>query len=402
MKKIRTGIFVILTAWIVLIFLGCGEGPAGPANKEGAIGGDGSTEIDALLDALPPPGGEGRFLSGSVFDSVEESFPIELILSGGVPKDGIPALTNPPFAVAAAGPAYLSDADLVLGVVINGEAKAYPHNIGWRHEIVNDWVGGHPVAVTFCPLTGTGLVFDARDADGGHFELGVSGLLINTNLIMYDRRDGRSLYPQMTFTGVRGPRKREELRLLPVVETTWGTWKRLYPATLVVEVGADNPAPYLRYPYGEYRTDNGLLLFPLETPLEENPNPLATAYPAKDGMLGLRFAGEAKAYPFAAMGQRAVLNDEIGGVEVVVLWDQQADIAVPYLRRLDDRVLDFEATEEGFPFGLRDRQTGTRWNFKGEALKGPLAGRRLLRVPGHTSFWFAWMTFWPQTAVWQP
>ena len=396
-----------LRAWgaalLGLALFACGDAGRDAVGPGAGGAAAGAAEIDALLEALPAPGGEGRFLAGSIFDTVEESFPIELILSGGVPKDGIPALTDPPFADADAAPAYLRDDDLVLGLAINGEAKAYPHNIGWRHEIVNDRVGGHPVAVTFCPLTGTGLAFDARDGAGGRFELGVSGLLINTNLIMYDRRDGRSLYPQMTFTGVRGPRKGEDLRLLPLTETTWGTWKALYPETRVVAVGAEDPAPYLRYPYGEYRTDDGLLLFPLEIPLADNPNAWATAYPAKSGMLGLRFAGESKAYPFAALGERAAVNDRVGGVEVAVLWDRGARIAVPLVRRVGGRVLEFDVDSgAGFPFGLRDRQTGTRWNFKGEAVEGPLAGERLLQAPGHSAFWFAWLTFWPQTGVWEP
>jgi hypothetical protein len=94
---------------------------------------------------------------------------------------------------------YLSDTDLILGVVVEGEARAYPHNIGWWHEIVNDRVSGHPVSVTFCPLTGTGLVFDGKRDRRRRMELGVSGLLYNTNLVMFDRED-ESLYPQIYLT----------------------------------------------------------------------------------------------------------------------------------------------------------------------------------------------------------
>ena len=108
---------------------------------------------------------------------------------------------------------YLRPDDLVLGVVINGEARAYPHNIGWWHEIVNDKIGGRAISVTFCPLTGTGLVFDATDAYGGQFQLGVSGLLLNTNLVMYARRDGDTLYPQMAFKAICGPRRGLSLQL---------------------------------------------------------------------------------------------------------------------------------------------------------------------------------------------
>ena len=211
--------------------------------------------------SLPTPSGLNPSFEGNFLDV--NSFPLNLILSGGPPKDGIPALTNPAFAADAA---YLFDEDLVLGVVINGVARAYPHNTGWWHEIVNDEIGGEFISVTFCPLTGIGLVFDATDETGEQFELGVSGLLFNTNLIMYDRRDGTTLYPQMTFTGLQGSREGQALSLLPVMETTWSTWKRLHPDTLVVAEGPYSVTRYGSYPYGNYRSNDGQFLFPLTPP----------------------------------------------------------------------------------------------------------------------------------------
>jgi hypothetical protein len=100
-------------------------------------------------------------------------------------KDGIPALTNPDFADPE-DITYLADEDIVIGVVIDGVARAYPHNIGWRHEIINDAIGSAFISATFCPLTGTSLVFDAKAAYDTQLQLGVSGLLINSNLVMYD------------------------------------------------------------------------------------------------------------------------------------------------------------------------------------------------------------------------
>jgi len=149
--------------------------------------------------AVPEVAAEGTFLD-------LETFPYGAIFSGGPPRDGIPALTNPPFTDASSA-SYLAEEDLVLGVVIGGEARAYPHNIGWWHEIVNDRVNGFPISVTFCPLTSTGLVFEALDDNGEQFELGVSGLLFNNNLIMYDRRDNNTLYPQIAYKGVEGSRR---------------------------------------------------------------------------------------------------------------------------------------------------------------------------------------------------
>ena len=154
---------------------------------------------------LPIPADNQTALSleiGSPFGgSTLDVFPLRQIITV-LNFDSIPALTNPAF-LEPSQVQYLAEDDLVLGLAINGEAKAYPHNIGWWHEIINDVVGGQPVSVTFCPLTGTGLVFDATDENGEQFSLGVSGKLYNNNLVMYDRRD-RTLYPQIYFTGVWG------------------------------------------------------------------------------------------------------------------------------------------------------------------------------------------------------
>ena len=148
----------------------------------------------------------------------------------GAAKDGIPALTNPTF-VAPNEVNYVQEDDVVMGIVINGEPRAYPHNIGWWNEIINDRVGDQSVVVSLCPLTGTGQVFNATDVDGSQIEFGVSGLLINSNLVMYDRRDGKTLYPQMIYTAINGPQVGDRLELMPVVETTWALWQRMYPST---------------------------------------------------------------------------------------------------------------------------------------------------------------------------
>ena len=348
---------------------------------------------------LPPVFATGAPLSGSGLTL--DRFPLNQIVSGGVAKDGIPALTNPSF-VSASAVGYLAAHDLVLGVVINGEARAYPHNIGWWHEIVNDVVGGTPICVTLCPLTGTGLVFDTADDNGDPFELGVSGLLLNNNLIMHDRRDGNTLYPQILSTAVDGPRQGETLTLLPVMETNWNTWVRLHPDTRVVAGGTYSLDRYTRYPYGNYRTDDFFLLFGLNPRQSDNPNSFATAHGAKDMVLGVRLDGEARAYPFDDMGRQAVINDDLGGVDIVVVWDRDSNIALPFARTVDGQSLTFDLEEDGaWPLGLRDRETGTLWNVEGVALEGPLRGQRLTQVPAHNSFWFAWVTFWQNTDVWQ-
>ena len=401
-------VLLTLAPMIALFVWSCSEQTKSPLAPVGdtPVGGtvdrtdQGSTGgTDATKETDVPGGTETgsayAYFPGSIDPDI---FPMRLIVSGGPPKDGIPALTNPEF-VTSSEASYLRENDLVLGVSINGVAKAYPENMGWWHEIINDQVGDQAISMTFCPLTGTGLNFGAESGDG-QFELGVSGLLYNSNLVMYDRRDDETLYPQMYFTAVNGTYKGDVLRLLPVVETTWATWKRLYPETLVISDDTGYGRDYTRYPYGGYRQDHFSLLFPL-TPSPRQ-NPALSQLELKDKVLGVRLNDHPKAYPFNNMGDRAVINDHVGGTDLVVVWYEEGQLAIPYDRQVGDRTLSFdiETSTGGFPFNMRDRETGSLWNIKGEAIEGELKGKRLNQIPAHTAFWFAWGTFWMETEVW--
>ena len=331
------------------------------------------------------------------------------LVSGGVAKDGIPALTNPTF-VAPDEVGYLAEDDVVMGIVINGQPRAYPHNIGWWNEIINDRIGDQSVVVSLCPLTGTGQVFNATAGDGSQIEFGVSGLLINSNLVMYDRRDGETLYPQMIYTAINGTRAGDRLELMPVVETTWALWQRMYPSTAVVQAStgwerynsrpAYNEQQYTFYPYGDYRTSNEYLIFLPTT----NGGGFDQRFETKDLVLGLCRGDQTKAYPFALMPDRAVINDFVGSDPVVVLFDAGSRTALAYFSQLDDTPLSFYgvASEGLLPVEFVDAETGSRWNMLGEAVAGPLAGRRLAQVPAYNAMWFAWTAYWPDTAVWQP
>ena len=184
-------------------------------------------------------------LRADIYDRLDEL--THHLRSGGVPRDGIPAMTNPQ-SVAPEDAHYLTDWDLVLGVVANGAARAYPHRLGWKHEVVNDQLGGQYISVTFCPLTSTGLVFDATAPDSAQIEFGVSGVVLNSNLVLYDRRDEKTLYPQMIYAAISGAHKGQRLQLLPVVETTWGSVARATSAHHGRPSG-DRPRPLPRlYP----------------------------------------------------------------------------------------------------------------------------------------------------------
>ena len=339
----------------------------------------------------------------------DPSFLRNHLLSGGVAKDGIPALTNPTF-VAPDEIGYLAQDDVVMGLVINGEPRAYPHNIGWWNEIINDRVGDQSVVVSLCPLTGTGQVFNATDSDGSQIEFGVSGLLINSNLVMYDRRDGETLYPQMIYTAINGPQVGDRLDLMPVVETTWALWKRMYPSTTVVQAStgweyynsrwAYSETRYTQYPYGDYRTNHEGLIFRPTT----NGGVFDHRFENKDLVLGLCRNDQTKAFPFALMPDEVVINDLVGGDPVVILFDAASRTALAYFSQLDDEPLSFYGVDSAGPLPVEfmDAETGSRWNMLGEAIAGPLAGRRLAQVPAYNAMWFAWTAYWPDTEVWQP
>ncbi|MDA0710218.1 MAG: DUF3179 domain-containing (seleno)protein [bacterium] len=232
MKKMRSLFVLTLFLW------SCGGANENPLTFD-----------TTQLDRQAQPG--GNFLN-------PDTFPIDQLEFGG-DRDEFPALIDQ--AMVPRGnenTLYLQDHDLVLGVEINGDVRAYPHNIFWWHEIANDVVGGVPIIVTFCPLTGTGIAFDARDSDGSRIILGVSGLLFNNNLVMYDQRDGETLYPQMTGVAISGPRKGQQLKQIPVVETTWEHWQQRHSNTKIVSglTDADPGGLYTLNPYKHDGVDN--------------------------------------------------------------------------------------------------------------------------------------------------
>ncbi len=314
-------------------------------------------------------------------------------------RDCIPALTNPEILNSYES-YYLNDEDLVVGVIRNGCARAFPLRILWYHEVINDTLGGEMITVTHCPLTGTSLVFDGTINNTEH-TFGVSGLLYNNNLIMYDRLTGETLFPQMCYRGLQVENGRlknngEQLILLPSLETTWTDWLFLYPNTTVISNETGFERDYTTYPYGDYRTNNNLLLFPL-THEDSRLN-------RKDVVFGVNLNHITRVYPFKNMGERAVINDEIGGEEIVILFSKLANLVVAYHRRVGDQSLTFQLDRYFITTGLlnlRDKETGSIWNTKGEAIEGPLAEKhlRLKPVPAYRAMWFAWAAFWPDTEI---
>jgi hypothetical protein len=323
------------------------------------------------------------------------------LLYNGAPKDGIPALVNPDFVDPGdAGAEYPLPNDRVVGIEVDGEFVAVPLAILWWHEIVNLTVGDLPVAVTHCPLTGSSLVFNRGPLHG--VEFGVSGLLFKSNLIMYDRGEPESLWPQMERGARCGRRIGTPLEMVPAVELEWSRWQRLHPETRIVSTSQGHNFQYRTYPYGSYdQLDNPYLFFPLDIDPRRPPKEKVLGIPltAQDDPSGERGI----AFPFgelAEAGDWGVVRENLDGDgdEIVVFWDAEAQAAMAHWPLLDGQILQFTATADG----IVDEQTGSTWSVTGEAIDGPLASKRLPSVPeAYVAYWFAWAAFHPRADLWQ-
>lgn len=248
------------------------------------------------------------------FDLSNASIPIEKILSGGPGKDGIPAIDNPIFATQDKAD-FMKDSDRVLALEVDGVAKAYPINILNWHEIVNDKIGDQSFAVTYCPLCGTGAVFSA-DVKGKHSRFGVSGLLYNSDVLLYDDRT-ESLFSQILSKAISGPLVGENLMPLVSTHTTWGKWKTLHPDTQVLSTDTGYVRDYTRNPYGDYGSSR-VLYFPVSSSADK-PN---TFHP-KETVIGLIDGSNIKMYPFSELDKngRPEFVDIINGKRYTVIWD---------------------------------------------------------------------------------
>jgi Protein of unknown function (DUF3179) len=323
----------------------------------------------------------------------------ELHLDPGVivsllPKDAVPAIRDStPLLVPAAAVRVVRESDPVLGVVIGEESRAYPIAFLSWHEIVNDVVGGVPVAATWSPLCYTGIVY-ARERDGRTLTFGVSGKLVANGLIMYDEQTD-SLWSQVVGQAVTGPLQGTILPMIPATHTTWETWKRLHPETLVLD---PSRSPYRRDynmdPYESYYAspDTGVI-----APRREDQWLVPKAL-----VLGLRLDGVVKAYPFTSLGRESVVNDTVANMSVVVTFHERTATGQVFSRQVGGRVLSFVSATSGAgePLTMRDEQTGSLWSgVVGMALEGTLKGEWLTPVPAIYAFWFAWKNYFPETVV---
>ena len=345
----------------------------------------------------------GALLTGCLGDTLgtdefsrDCSIPADRIFSSGVLRDGIPALTFPEIIFPGETAGIVSDAERILGVEINGKARAYPLFIMWWHEIVNDTVGGQRVLVTYCPLTGSGLAFDPI-VKGTPRQFGVSGLLFENNLIMFDR-ETESLWNQLLLGAQCGTERGTDLARIPIVETTWGEWHRRHPNSSVLTTNTGFGRNYGENPYRGYDDLNNRQTLAPSSPWD----PIR---PPKELVLGVHEGGDEVAYPFGLLretGTAVALNDTIATRPILVTYQAASRTAQAFDRRVGSQTLTFSVADSA-EFILTDAETGSTWTSGGVAVAGPLSGERLEPLKdAYTLFWFSWSVYHPNTRLYSP
>jgi hypothetical protein len=379
----------------------------------GCVGfGSGAGERSSTASETTAPGSTATTTGGEW--SVEPvTLPVgDDALYRAAPRDAIPAIVDPAFdsdwrdveyeIEDRDGGSYVASPDIaaddeVLGVTVDGAARAYPLKLLDWHEVVNDDFGGAKV-VTYCPICRSGVVAD-REVAGRVRTFGVSGLLFRANLVLYDDASG-SLWSQLQAQSIQGELTGTRLEVLPSSVTTWGAWRETHPNTDVLL-----PPPFSGTVLGEVR-------YNYEIDVYGRVRDIAQRYPdygplgslewgdarlrRRAVVIGVEHADAARGYPLSAVQHDAPVNDAVAGLPVVVSVGRDRTLYA-YDRRVDDSTLRFrEATASGVV-----RAGGSRWRMAtGRALDGPFEGSRLeSAAAGSQLYWAAWLQFHPESTV---
>lgn len=315
-----------------------------------------------------------KFLGNGRAKNENMDIRFEEITWGGVKVDGIPSLDNPKLIEANAAD-YLKDNDLVFGVSINGDTRAYPLRImGW-HEMFNEVIGDVPVALAYCTLCGAGILFETKvEGRDAPLVFGSSGFLYRSNKLMFDR-ETNSLWNQFTGEPVNGPLRGEgiKLKIRPVVITSWAKWKSKNPTTKVLSLDTGFHRDYGSGVVYQSYFSSPDLMFPTIVRNEDIAK-------RKDFVFGIRDFGVARAWPITAFEAEPVINDKLGDKNIVLIGDAETREVRAYLR--ENHTFSGSASTDLMSGGLS-------WKITEDALIGP-DGQSLGRLPGHISFWFAW------------
>ena len=365
-----------------------------------------SPSTPSTVSLATTPAGELPVGPSALRDRFNSSFPDPLIdpadiRSGGPGPDGIPPIDDPKFVTVAVADEYLNDAEPVMVVEVAGDVRAYPIQILMWHEIVNDTVGGVPLAVTYCPLCNSAITFERR-VRGVEVTFGTSGRLYFANLVMYDRAT-ESLWNQLDGRAVVGVLTGETLTQIPSTMVSWGDFKSARSDAQVLDrdrTGADrrygiNPYTGLDDPDGQPFIFNG---------------EIDVRARAMQRIVAIASDTEAVAWSLDGLveGDAAVTTGEFGGSPLTIFWTagqasalDDIDIAAGrdvgtvgvFSARFEGQTLTFRVEDKLFI----DDQTGTRWSVFGDAVDGPLAGSVLDPITFVRTFWFSWAAFRPDT-----
>ncbi|OLS26729.1 MAG: hypothetical protein HeimC3_08310 [Candidatus Heimdallarchaeota archaeon LC_3] len=308
------------------------------------------------------------------------------IRSGGVAKDGIPPIENPKYVSGLEASTYLSDNDIVFGLDYQGNILAYPQYILVWHEIVNEEFSDVKITLSYCPLTGSAVGFK------GHFltietTFGVSGKLLNSNLVMYDR-DSDSYWPQILGTSIQGDHTNQDLETVQLFWTTWGQWYNLHPDTQVLSEDTGHFRAYGSDPYGSYNSDannyynSGGPFFPVMTQSD--------ILADKTIVYGISFNESNLAVEKSILRSNKVINANISNQNIVTFYDDQLGVARVYKSNIGDQIYTFKYENDT----IFDVNTGTEWNIEGTSSIGSLEPIVYFDV-----MWFAWYAFHPDTTL---
>ena len=314
------------------------------------------------------------------------------ILDGGPGIDGIPSIDNPNFTLASEVD-FLDNSRRVTSIRIGNEVRAYAHQILDQHEIVNDSFDGKSVAITFCPLTGTSIGVN-RDLNDNNAEFGVSGLLFRNNLIMYDRSTN-SLWSQMQLRSIGGNLGGNDAEVVQLIETSWATWKTMYPDSKVLNTNTGFSRNYNLFVYGsDYTTNHNSILFPIRNEDQRlNRKDLVHALIPSNADEN----SDVKAYPIQEFGgNTTIIRDHFMADDFLLMGNSRLDLMNAFkLVSQFEKSLEFETVDDTqLPAVLKD-QHGNLWDIFGYAISGPNAGEQLTEARSYTGYWYALADFYP-------
>jgi len=349
-----------------------------------------------------------EFSGTTFFSSVEwpktdfskHNVSFEEILSGGPPKDGIPAIDDPVFLKSDQAQQWLDAFEPVISVELSGIAKAYPLQILMFHEIVNDEINGKPISVTFCPLCNTSIVF-SRDVNGKRLDFGTTGRLRNSDLIMYDRQT-ESWWQQFTGEAVIGFYTGVELTEINSQIVSFENYQKRYPNGLVLSRKTGFNRQYGKNPYRGYDHINNVP-FLMRGPVDGR-------LPAMERVISVKINDKRKLYPFSVLTQSAILNDNVSNSPLVIFKTGETYSVLDQNKITSSKkipaytvfssLVENKALHFYFKNGLiRDRETNSQWDVMGQSTHGKLKGQQLKTVQHGIHFAFAWLAFNPDVEI---